>query len=115
MFGIQKEYYNGVEMHTFRTNSVKESEKYLAILTIVLHFPLPKERVLDFGVFFFTELLFPEFLFEGPITTSKLHIDNCNFRFREEIPTPGSTKEWHKLSLISPIDTDSIAPCTCHK
>jgi hypothetical protein len=71
-----------------------------------------KERVLDldFWVFFF-----PELLIVGLVTTSKLRINNCNFGFQEPTSAPCSTEEWIKLSLISPIDTDSVAPCICHK
>lgn len=104
-------------MHTFITKFVTWSDKYRAILLIVFHFPfpfpfpLPEEGApLDFRVFFFSELLF-----EGLVITSKLHIISCNFGTQELEPTPSSTKEWRKLSLISPIDTDSIGPCTCHK
>lgn len=97
-------------MHTFKTRFVIQTDKYRAMLLIVFHFPLPEDRPLDFRVFFF----FSELLFEGLVTTSKLHTISCNFGSQVLKPTPCSSKERRKLSLISPIDTYSIGPCTCH-
>lgn len=95
-------------MCTFRTRSVTQTDKYLAILPTIIHFPLPEAR--DFRVFFFLGILF-----EGLITTSKSQINTCSFGSRDMKPTPSLTSDWRKLSLISPTDTDSTAPCTCYK
>ena len=86
------------------------------MLLMVFHFPFPfpllEEPPLDFlGFFFFIS----ELLIGGRVTTSKLHIISCNFGSQELKPAPCSTKQRRKLSLISPIDIDSTAPCTCHK
>lgn len=94
-------------MYTFTTRSVTQTDRYLAILATIIHFPLPE--ALDFRVFIFWGLLF-----EGLITTSKSLIRTCSFGSREIKPTPSLTKDWRKLSLISPTDTDSTAPCTCY-
>lgn len=105
---IQAEQYNFTEMYTFRTRSVTQTDKYLAILPTIIHFPLPEAR--DFLVFFF-----PGLLFEGLITTSRSHINTCSLGSRDMKPTPSLTRDCRKLSLISPTETDSMAPCTCYK
>lgn len=92
-------------LYTFTTKSVTETDKYLAILATTIHFPLPDAR--DFLV-----LAFDALWVEGLITISKSHINTCSFGSLEIKPTPSLTKDCRKLSLISPTDTDSIAPCT---
>ena len=116
MFGRPRKK-NDTKMHTFKTTFVTESDKYFAMLLIVFHFPfpLPEEPPLDFLGFFFFISELSELLIGGRVTISKLHITSCNFGSQELLPTPCSTKQRRKLSLISPIDTDSTAPCTCHK
>ena len=88
-------------LHTFTTKSVTETDKYLAMLATTIHFPLPAVR----GLWI---LAFDVLLVEGLTTTSRSHINTCSFGSLE---TPSLTKDWRKLSLISPTDTDSTAPC----
>lgn len=92
--------------NTFITISVTETDRNLAMLATTIHFPLPE--VEGFRVLFFCELLFE---FEDLITTSSSHINTCSFGSLEIKPTPSLTSDWRKLSLISPIETDSTAPC----
>jgi len=105
---IQAEQYNFMEMNTFRTRSVTQTDKYLAILPTIIHFPLPEAR--DFLVFFF-----PGVLSGGLKTTSRSHINTCSLGSRDMKPTPSLTRDWRKLSLISPTETDSTAPCAYYK
>lgn len=88
---------------TFTTISVTETDKNLAVLATTFHFPRPEER--DLWV-----LVLIELLLDGRITTSKSHISTCSLGSLEIKPTPSLTKDWRKLSLISPTVTDSIAP-----
>jgi len=104
-FTIQAEQYNFMKMNTFRTRSVTQTDKYLAIFPTIIHFPLPEAR--DFLVFFF-----PGVLSGGLKTTSRSHINTCSLGSRDMKPTPSLTRDWRKLSLISPTETDSTAPCT---
>lgn len=91
-------------MYTFKTKSVTETDKYRAMLATTIHFPLPEARA-------FLAFAFDVLLVEGLITTSKSHINTCSFGSLEIKPTPSLTKDCRKLSLISPTDTDSTAPC----
>lgn len=62
-------------LHTFKTKSVMETDKYLAILATTIHFPLPE---LAFVVRGLRGLAFAVLLLEGLITTSKSHINTCS-------------------------------------
>lgn len=96
-------------LYTFKTKSVMETDKYLAILaTTIIHFPRPDWRGLRDGSL--RDLAFGVLLFEGLITTSMSHINTCSLGSLEIKPN-SLTKDWRKLSLISPTETDSIAPC----
>lgn len=96
-------------LYTFKTKSVMETDKYLAILaTTIIHFPRPDLRGLWDGSL--RDLAFGVLLFEGLITTSKSHINTCSLGSLEIKPN-SLTKDWRKLSLISPTETDSTAPC----
>lgn len=88
---------------TFITKSMTDTEKYLAMLATTIHFPLPEVRG-------FRGLDFCELLLEGLSTTSKSHINTCSFGSLEIMPAPSLTKDWRKLSLISPTNMDSTAP-----
>lgn len=88
-----------------------DTDNNLATLAITIHFPLP-----DFLVFLkelpdFRDLLFWVPLLDVLKITSGLHIITCNFGSLEIKPTPSLAKDCCKLSLISPTDTDSTAPC----
>jgi len=97
-----------MKMNTFRTRSVTQTDKYLAIFPTIIHFPLPEAR--DFLFFFFPGVL------SGDLkTTSRSHINTCSLGSRDMKPTPSLTRDWRKLSLISPTETDSTAPCTYYK
>lgn len=86
-----------------------DTDNNLATLAITIHFPLPDflEELPDFRglIFFWVPLL------DVLKITSSLHIITCNFGSLELKPTPSLPKDCRKLSLISPTDTDSIAPC----
>ena len=98
-----------VHVHTtlgvFNTKSVTETDKYLTVLAITIYFYQPD--ACDFIV-----LAFDALLVEGLITISRSHINTCSFGSLEMKPTPSLTKDCRRLSLISPTDTDSIAPCS---
>ena len=89
-----------------------DTDNNLATLEIIIHFPLPDflEELRDFR-----DLVLWDLVFWVPLldlnTTSKLHIITCNFKPLEKNPTLSLAKDCRKLSLISPTDTDSIAPC----
>lgn len=89
---------------TFNTISEIETDKNLAMLTKTIHFPRPELRD-------FFDLAFWGPFFEDLMTISKSHINTCNFGSLDMKPTPSLTKDCRKLSLISPTDIDSIAPC----
>jgi len=88
---------------TFRTNSVTEIERNLAMLVKSIHFPLPAEGG-------FWGLLFL-ILGSGVLrTSSRSHINSCNFGSPEMKLNPSLSSDLRRLSLISPIDKDSTAP-----
>lgn len=91
------------------TNSVRETDKNLAMLATTIHFPLPEDFLPEDRDL--RDLVFCVPLFEDLITTSKSLINTCSFGSLEIKPTPILIKDCRKLSLISPTDTDSIAPC----
>lgn len=86
--------------------SVTETERNLAMLLSSIHFPLPADRG------FSTLLALFAFLFcrEGLITTSISDINNWSLGSLEIKPNPSLTSDLRKLSLISPIDNDSMEP-----
>ena len=92
---------------TFRTKSDMETDKNLAMFATTIHFPLPELRG-------FWDLIFFVLLPEGLITTSKSQISTCSFG-SFEIKPKSLTNDWRRLSLISPTETDSIAPCKLQK
>lgn len=97
-----------LKQYTFTTSSVTETDKNLAMFATTIHFPLPPPLPEPWDL---RDLLFWVLLFEALITTSKSHTNTCNFGSLEKIPTPSLTKDCLKLSLISPIDMLSTAPC----
>lgn len=74
-------------MNTFKTKSVTETDKYLAMLATTIHFPLPELR--GFLAFLALDVL----LFVGLITISKSHINTWSFGSLEIKPTPSLTKD----------------------
>lgn len=100
----QGKYHLSPVLYTFKTKSVTETDTYLAILAITIHFPLPEARG-------FLVLALEALLVEGLIRISKSHINTCSFGSLEIKPTPSLTNDCRKLNLISPTDIDSTGPC----
>lgn len=81
----------GQRLITFKTKSVIETDKNLAILPTAINFlPLPEERgLLDLAFF---ELLLEALLLLGLNTICGSLITNCSFRFLEIMPFPSLTE-----------------------
>ena len=84
--------------------SATVTDKSLAILDVINHFPFPVERGFD-GLLVF--LLREDDL----VTISRSLISSCTFGSLERTPKLSLTSDLRKLSFISPIETDSRGPC----